>query len=540
MQCSKKMTTFIYGGVALGAGALFVAAFTQASPERHASPEIVASLTGNDPYFRKMNEVSGIAVAGFRDENNNPLLWGHEERTSHIVLMRTWHAGSLYVGRVTIPGGKTRDAEDIAAVHSDGRAIIYLEDAGSNRKDRPACLRYARKADNPAQCTVADSFVQHGKTTDLEVKKKLKSACLEKGDDWIFVSETDYLAPGTHPEIRRIPEPSYQDVLHGRAALGTVTIEFDYPKMCGTQRCREIPGNKLSDISAAYNTEALAVVVEPDHSHTAYLFTKSSHSLARHVRTQHPAAPGCKFDSDGRSDVFRLRNIDTLAPGKLHLAEYVTTLDLSPKTLVPGEDALDRVTAANFLQLSATQGLLLVRTTGHAYKWPVTVESTRPAGRTGRATFDVAGALKKNRPLPAAVPATNEEEGIGRHNQEAATQLDESTIYYMGECKGLPKCSVAMVHDTHNYLPGDADGNGRIEAADLATVKRFLAGEIALYCKAAADANGDGKITDEDLDYLEQYLAKKGPAPVASTNPPGQPALGCGYYSADVPAVAAR
>lgn len=134
----------------------------------------------------------------------------------------------------------------------------------------------------------------------------------------------------------------------------------------------------------------------------------------------------------------------------------------------------------------------------------------------------------------AAVPVTSEEEGVGRRNQEAAAQLDESTIYYMGECKGLPKCSVTMIHDNHPYLAGDVDGNGRIEAADLSSLRKFLKGEIALYCKAAADVNGDNKITQEDVDYLEQYIAKHGPAPVAGDQPKDPSALSCGYYNHEI------
>lgn len=537
MKCSRKMTAFIYGGVAACAGLLGVAAFSPASGNKGPDPEIVASQGTDDPYFKKMNEISGIALAGFRDEQGGALLWGHEEKTSHLVLIRTRPGGSLYAGAVTLPGQKTRDAEDIATVHGHGKNTIYLEDAGSNRKDMPVCLRYARKPENPGQCTVADSIRVDGNTKDRSLKKDLKGACLARGGDWIFLNETDYLEPGAHPAIRRIPEPSYRDALRGHLTRGAATIEFEYPEMCGARRCREFPGDKMSDISAAYNTESLAAVEEPDGSHTAYLFSKVHRSLGHLLKKQHPGAATCKFDSDGLSDAFRLRNIDTLAPGKLHVAEYVTTLDLSTNGSEPGmDDSPDRVTAANFLQMSANQGLLLVRTIGHAYKWPVAVSRERQSNGKVRAEFDVAGALKTIKPLMAAVPAANEKEGVGRRNQEAAAQLDESTIYYMSECRGLPRCALTMVHDSHPYLAGDVDGDGNVDAGDIEALKAFLAGETALYCKAAADMNGDDAVNRDDLEYLERYVAGKGPAPVAKpSHMKDPPALSCGYYNAANP-----
>lgn len=448
MQCSAKMKAFIGGGIALCVGVLWLTPFTLTKGNQTTDPEIVASQGSSDPHFKKMDEISGIALAGFLDESGSPLLWGHEEQTSRLILIRTRPTGSLYVGEITLPGNKTRDAEDIAAVHSNGKGTIYLEDAGSNRKDRPACVRYARKKGSPAQCTVADSIAQSANTKNESGQKNLKEACLARGDDWIFLNETDYLAPGAHPAIRRIPEPSYQDARRAKLAVGSATIEFEYPRVCGDKPCRDFPGNKMSDISAAYNVESLAVVAEPDHSHTAYLFTKAPLSLAHVLHNQRPHAAACKFDSDGLSDVFRLRNIDSLPPAKLHQAEYVTTRDFSDNAGLPDrEDSLDRVTAADFLQLSDSQGLLLVKTTGHTYKWPISLAGDKEIKGKPSTMFDIAGALKNIKPVLAAVLATSKKQGVGRRNQEAATQLDESTVYYMGECKGLPKCSVAMVHD---------------------------------------------------------------------------------------------
>jgi hypothetical protein len=524
------MTAFIYGGIALCTGVLGLLPFDRVTVAKPGGPEIVAIQGERDPHFKELDEISGVALAGFRDEKGAPLLWGHEEKTSRLILIRTRPADTLYAGAVVMAGPETRDAEDIAVVHGNGRGTIYLEDAGANRKDMAACVRYAREDDNPALCSVADSVLLEGDTREHAEHKRLKHECRARGEDWIFLDETDHLDPGEHPEIRRMPEPSYKDALRGTLVTQAATIQFDYPQMCGDRPCLSYPGNKLTDIAATYNTEALAVIAEPDRSHTAYLFTKAHRSLAHLLHEQHHAAGTCTFETDGLSDVFRLPNIDTLPPGRVHQAEYVATLDLGTDASASGGGEMARVTAANFLPLSASQGLLLVRTTGHAYKWAVRLGNEEQAGGRSGVFFDVAGALRNLKPLAAAVPATNDDEGVGVRNQEAAAQVDESAIYYMGECKDLPKCAVALIHDNHPYLAGDVDGNGRIDESDLVALDGFLKGGRALYCRAAADVNGDNRITRADLAYLKDYLGDDGPAPVARDKL-AHPGLSCGYYN---------
>jgi dockerin type I repeat protein len=523
MQCSGKVKAFIYGGIAICVGISLLAPFTSAKGKKNADSQIVASQSASDAYFKKLDETSGIAIAGFRDENGRPLLWAHNEKTSQITLINTGPANTLYRGAITMPGKKTRDAEDIAVVHDNGKGTIYLEDAGSNRKDMPVCVRYARKKNNPSQCSVLDSV-----TLDNVDGEESRAQCLARGNDWIWLNETDYLAPGVHPAIRRMPEPGYSEVIRGKLAANTEIIEFEYPRLCGDKPCREVAGNKMSDIARTYNTEALAVILEPDHSHTAYLFSKAHLSLSNALQMQHAEAPYCKFDSDGLSDVFRIRHIDSLSSKGLHQAEYVTTLDLSDTT--SQQQAIGaRVTAANFLKLSDSQGLLLIRTIRHALKWPISLATPKDSASP---VFDVAGALKNIKPVAAAVPALHKKQGVNKKNQEAVAQLDESTIYYMGECKGLRVCSVAMVHDNHPYLAGDVDGNGRVNAEDVVSLRKFLSGEIGLYCKAAADVNADGNITDADVERLKRYVEGHGPAPVQSrSQADNTPLLSCGYYN---------
>ena len=524
------MQSFIYVGIAICLGVLLLTSFTTAKEKNNKDPEVVASQARGDANFKELDEVSGIAIAGFRDENGNPLLWAHNEKTSRIPLIATSPRSTLYVGAITMPGKKTRDAEDIATVHDQGKGTIYLEDAGANRKDMPVCVQYARKKDHPSQCGVSDSVVLHIDKKSAEEKQAGKEACLARGSDWIWLDESDYLAPGIHPAIRRMPEPTYTEVLRGKLLVDTEIIEFEYPRLCGDKPCRELAGNKMSDIAAAYNTESLAVVVEPDHSHTAYLFTKAPLTLTVHLKKQHPEAASCKFDSDALSDVFRIRHIDSLSPKELHQAEYVTTLDFSEYEGAVNNKRSYRATAANFLQLSGNQGLLLVRTNGSAYKWPVSLTTDKTMNST--AVFDIANALKNIKPLLAAIPSVNKIQGVNKKNQEAAAQLDESTIYYMGECKGLPACSVTMVHDNHPYLAGDIDGNGRIDADDIKLLRKFISGETRLYCQAAADLNGDNMITEADLEYLQKYVEKQGPIPVKRIRQEGDlTMLSCGYYA---------
>ncbi len=521
MQCSRKLRAFIYGGIAACGALVLAAPFTSARVAPARDAQIVASQLAQDPNFKKLDETSGIAIAGFRDARGSPLLWAHNEKTTRISLVATRQSESLYVGAVTMPGPKTRDAEDIAAV--DG--TIYLADTGANRKDLPGCIRFFRDAGDPAHCRVRETEL-------LPINPKLagaagatERACLARGDDRLWLPETDRLAPGAHPSIRRLREPTYSQALRNDLATDTATIEFDYPRECGARPCLRRAGGQFEAGHAAHNTEALAVVVEPDHSHTAYLFTKSPHSLANALAKQHPQASACRFDADGLSEVFRIRHIDSLSPGAVHRAEYVATLDLSADSrLIDSDGTRTRVTAANFLGLSAKQGLLLLRTKGYALKWPVGLGR---ADAGGSATFDVAGALQTIKPVLAAAPESHKKQGVSKKNQEAAAQLDASTIYYMGECKRLPACSVAMVHDDHPYLAGDVDGDGRVDANDLGALREYLAHRAALYCLAAADVDGDGRVDTSDLTYLGAFLDGRGPAPRPSL---AHTALGCGYY----------
>ena len=70
---------------------------------------------------------------------------------------------------------------------------------------------------------------------------------------------------------------------------------------------------------------------------------------------------------------------------------------------------------------------------------------------------------------------------------------------------------------------GDANGDGKVNAVDLAMLRKYLAnrdpitGESSVIVDVGADVNGDGKIGAVDLAMLRKYLANKDPITGEST-----------------------
>ena len=60
------------------------------------------------------------------------------------------------------------------------------------------------------------------------------------------------------------------------------------------------------------------------------------------------------------------------------------------------------------------------------------------------------------------------------------------------------------------YLPGDADGDGKVTISDATTVQKHVAQIITLEGNLlkAADANGDGKVDISDATQIQKYIAQ--------------------------------
>ena len=58
------------------------------------------------------------------------------------------------------------------------------------------------------------------------------------------------------------------------------------------------------------------------------------------------------------------------------------------------------------------------------------------------------------------------------------------------------------------YLPGDANGDGRVNNKDLGLIQQYLADfDVTISNMNAFDVNGDGRVNNKDLGLIQQYLA---------------------------------
>ena len=57
------------------------------------------------------------------------------------------------------------------------------------------------------------------------------------------------------------------------------------------------------------------------------------------------------------------------------------------------------------------------------------------------------------------------------------------------------------------YLPGDVNGDGKVNNKDVNRLLQYLAGDDVAVVMFACDVNGDGKINNKDVNRLLQYLA---------------------------------
>ncbi len=507
--------------------------------------EIRAKLSDDSRFAHKANEISGIALAGFLDKDNQPVLWAHEENKPNLLLLSTHRDHSLVIGDPALPGAGPRDAEDIAIVPganptaTSNPGTIYLADAGSNIKSIHACARFTRSA-NKTQCGLVSGELGQAPNHSL-LATAASAACLAKGADRIWIDEVVNPAADYRPAIWRIAEPkSIKSALrHGLPP--PEIINFEYPKQCANRLCGEMAVPGMEALFARYNVEAMLVVKEPDNSHSAYLFSKAHKSHAEFLQKQHPTAPACVFEGDGRTDVFRLENIDRLRPQDRHTASYITTLHFTPQSALQAPE-IGRLTAASYFAYSDGAGIIALKTNTYGYRWPVNAtDITR--NDAGAPRYDIKAVLDKRTTCQVATASekvkgtkTTVENRLAAEAQlEAFAQVSNGGTYQIGECAGFPKCRLFYTRERYQYLPGDVDGNGKVEMADVNALNAYLTGQRSLFCIAAADVQENGLVNAADLKALQDHVqAKKGDSKTIirkGLRSAGAGVLGCDFYS---------
>ena len=71
---------------------------------------------------------------------------------------------------------------------------------------------------------------------------------------------------------------------------------------------------------------------------------------------------------------------------------------------------------------------------------------------------------------------------------------------------GNTKTVKFYLHVTAGHIPGDINGDGAVDNADLIRYMRYLNGEDVFVVTAALDVDGDGSPTNADLMRLMKYL----------------------------------
>ena len=239
---------------------------------------------------RTINEVSGLARSGLSDASGYPLLWANEENKARLALLTTRPGDAINVADISLHGKRPRDAEDLAsAADSSGNIILYLADTGMNLKSSNACVRFERYGASNQQCRLTEGELQ--KVTFASPPLENRQDCLARGENWLWLDQTSDPDPERLPAIWRIPEPPSLNAALKRGFTGTEIIRFRYPRTCGNKPCGEFSLPGLEQMLGRYDTEALAVIPEPDGTHSAYLFTKPHKNLANLLNTQLRSIP---------------------------------------------------------------------------------------------------------------------------------------------------------------------------------------------------------------------------------------------------------
>ena len=103
-------------------------------------------------------------------------------------------------------------------------------------------------------------------------------------------------------------------------------------------------------------------------------------------------------------------------------------------------------------------------------------------------------------------------EALVKNAGEIKLELDttEKFIVRKDGQNGLPTVDVEIeTTDEPLAVPGDVDGNGKIEAYDASLILQYVVGKINNITVAAADVDGNGKIEAYDASLILQYVVGK-------------------------------
>ncbi len=71
---------------------------------------------------------------------------------------------------------------------------------------------------------------------------------------------------------------------------------------------------------------------------------------------------------------------------------------------------------------------------------------------------------------------------------------------------------LVVTEETPDHIPGDIDGNGRVNVADVALLAKYIKahGQGVNVVAAALDVNGDGRVNVADVTLLAKYIKAHG------------------------------
>lgn len=124
-------------------------------------------------------------------------------------------------------------------------------------------------------------------------------------------------------------------------------------------------------------------------------------------------------------------------------------------------------------------------------------------------TFDNSAPIYTDAPVDGGIEGGIFERGIpfyvkapiplGEEEEEAGNEIQSVTIK---DEIGEPVASISVCAD----MPGDVDGNGKVDISDIALLGGYLGGKNDIVCLDNADVNGNGNVGIDDRKALEIFL----------------------------------